>query len=133
MRLRLVPERSGTIRIVGLDYILNDVVAARKEFVRRGRRLNETQEQRSNAKPTYASNETFDIQVLPPMPLLDLEWRGVPETILSGEVVKMALEVRNKGKRDLGLLLVHLSHPGFFCFQEPDGADDAPASSYSMF
>lgn len=57
------------------------------------------------------------------MPLLDLAFHGVPESILSGQVVQTVLEINNKGNKGLTALRLKSSHPSFICIGNPEDMD----------
>ncbi|KAI8381466.1 ER-golgi trafficking TRAPP I complex 85 kDa subunit-domain-containing protein [Radiomyces spectabilis] len=118
LHLAIVPRREGSLKVTGLHYTLNDLVHSFRPFHKKGRRLNATKEQRMT--PTYAPDRTLDILVTSPMPLLDVAFHQIPETILSGEVVQAVLEINNRGHKGLTALRMKSSHPSFICVGQPD-------------
>ncbi|KAF7724948.1 Trafficking protein particle complex 8 [Apophysomyces ossiformis] len=119
--MAVVPRREGGILVRGLHYTLNGLVHTFRPFHKKGRRLNNTKEQRMT--PTYAADLTLDILVTSPMPLLDLAFHNLPESILSGEVVQAVLEINNKGNKGLTALRLKSSHPSFICIGNPEDMD----------
>lgn len=92
------------MRLIGIKYALEGVVRLRKSVYRETRRS-------SNSQPQY-----FDVEILPPMPLLDIIIPELPEAIMSGELVKLRFKLRNKGERGMKTLRVKSSHSSFFWF-----------------
>lgn len=107
--------------VTGLHYTLNELVHTFKPFVKRGKRLNRTKEERMSV--VYACDRSLDILVTSPMPLLDIAFHHVPETVLSGEVVQTVLEINNKGNKGLTALRLKASHPSFICVGNPEDMD----------
>ena len=64
----------------------------------------------------YASNQSMNLIVASPMPLIDIKTVGFPKTLLAGEVKKATLTISNKGQKALVRLRVRLSHPSFVFF-----------------
>ncbi|KAI8096946.1 ER-golgi trafficking TRAPP I complex 85 kDa subunit-domain-containing protein [Halteromyces radiatus] len=121
VNLTIVPRKEGSITIVGLHYTFNDLVHTFRPFNKKGKRLNNTKEERMTI--AYAPDRSLDILVTPPMPLLDLTFHNVPETILSGEVVQAVLEINNKGNKGLTSLRLKSNHPSFICVGHPEQMD----------
>ncbi|CAG8459139.1 6976_t:CDS:10 [Ambispora leptoticha] len=92
---------------------LNSIVRSRKTFAKRGKRLNNTKQQMMDV--VYASDRSLEVLVTSPMPLLEVAFHSFPETLLSGEVMRVVLEINNKGQTGLTDLQVKMSHPSFFC------------------
>ncbi|ORY43873.1 hypothetical protein BCR33DRAFT_785666 [Rhizoclosmatium globosum] len=110
LQLRVYPKAEGELIVQGLKLTLSDCVPVTIEFVKRGRRLNDTQKQRSG-DPVYAADNTLKLTVTSPMPVLDVLFHSFPETLLSGQVERTVLEINNKGHRGLKNLKIKLSHP----------------------
>ncbi|KAG1145052.1 hypothetical protein G6F37_002893 [Rhizopus arrhizus] len=119
--LAIVPCHKGSLLVTGLHYTLNELVHTFKPFVKRGKRLNRTKEERMSV--VYACDRSLDILVTSPMPLLDIAFHHVPETVLSGEVVQTVLEINNKGNKGLTALRLKASHPSFICVGNPEDMD----------
>ncbi|KAI9015852.1 ER-golgi trafficking TRAPP I complex 85 kDa subunit-domain-containing protein [Phycomyces nitens] len=119
--LAIIPRREGSIAVKGLHYTFNDLVHTFKPFHKKGKRLHSTREQMMT--PVYAVDHTLDIIVTSPMPLLDLAFHGIPETILSGELVQAVLEINNKGNKGMTALRLKSSHPSFICIGNPEEMD----------
>ncbi|CAG8787064.1 2327_t:CDS:2, partial [Racocetra persica] len=107
--LCVLPKKQGSIKILGLRYILNSIVHGVKKFSKRGKRLNDTNEQRMSI--VYAPDRSLDLLVTSPMPLLEATFHSFPEVLLSGEVKQVLLEINNKGQKGLTDLRVKMSHP----------------------
>ncbi|KAI7902118.1 ER-golgi trafficking TRAPP I complex 85 kDa subunit-domain-containing protein [Cokeromyces recurvatus] len=121
INLKIVPHHEGSIQVTGLHYTLNELVHTFKPFSKKGKRLNRTKEEMMSA--TYAADRSLDILVTSPMPLLDLVFHHVPDSILSGEVIQTVLEINNKGNKGLTLLRLKTSHPSFVCVGDPEDMD----------
>ncbi|KAI8335602.1 ER-golgi trafficking TRAPP I complex 85 kDa subunit-domain-containing protein [Blakeslea trispora] len=121
INLTVIPRHEGSIKITGLHYTLNDLVHTFRPFNKKGKRLNRTKEEMMSV--TYAPDRSLDILVTSPMPLLDLAFHHVPETILSGEVIQTVLEINNKGNKGMTALHLKSSHPSFICVGHPEEMD----------
>ncbi|KAI8994486.1 ER-golgi trafficking TRAPP I complex 85 kDa subunit-domain-containing protein [Pilobolus umbonatus] len=135
VNLAIIPRHQGTIQITGVHYILNGLVHTFKVFHKKGKRLNKTKEEMMSV--VYSDDRSLDLLVTSPMPLLDLTFHNVPETILSGEVVQTVLEINNKGNKGLRALRLKSSHPSFICVGNPEEMDkhiyeDNPNQSSNM-
>ncbi|CAI2163877.1 1745_t:CDS:10 [Funneliformis geosporum] len=111
--LRVLPKKQGTIKVLGLQYNLNSLIRGVKKFSRRGKRLNDTNDQRTSV--VYTTDRSLDLMVTSPMPLLEVAFHSFPEVLFSGEVTQVVLEINNKGQKGLTDLRVKISHPSFFC------------------
>ncbi|RHZ88011.1 hypothetical protein Glove_26g14 [Diversispora epigaea] len=116
--LRVFPKKQGTIKVLGLKYVLNSLIRGIKKFEKCGKRLNQTREQLINV--VYAQDRSLELTVTSPMPLLEVAFHSFPEMLLSGEVSQVFLEINNKGQRGLTDLRVKMSHPSFFCIGNAD-------------
>lgn len=116
--------------VKGLHYTFNNLVHSFRPIIKRGKRLNDTLEQRQSI--VYGEDYTLDILVTSPMPLLDVAFHGVPESMLSGEVVQTVLEINNKGNKGLTALRMKSSHPSFLCVGRPEEMDKSIYSSMLM-
>ncbi|KAI9496625.1 ER-golgi trafficking TRAPP I complex 85 kDa subunit-domain-containing protein [Zychaea mexicana] len=121
INLAIIPRKEGSILVKGVHYTLNGLVHRFHPIVKKGKRLNDTLENRRSV--VYGQDHTLDIMVTSPMPLLDLQFHNVPETILSGEVVQTVLEINNKGNKGLTALRLKSSHPSFICIGNPEEMD----------
>ncbi|KAI8068329.1 ER-golgi trafficking TRAPP I complex 85 kDa subunit-domain-containing protein [Gongronella butleri] len=119
--LKLIPQKEGSISVRGVHYTVNDQVHTFHAFEKQGKRLNDTLAQR--VTPTWAEDHTLDILVTLPMPLLDLQFHNVPDTMLSGQVVQAVMEINNKGNRGLTSLCLKTSHPNFCAVGHPQHMD----------
>ncbi|KAI9253330.1 ER-golgi trafficking TRAPP I complex 85 kDa subunit-domain-containing protein [Helicostylum pulchrum] len=130
INLAMVPRHEGSVQVNGLHYTLNELVHTFRPFHKKGKRLNKTKEEMMSVM--HAPDRSLDILVTSPMPLLDLNFHHVPETILSGEVVQTVLEINNKGHKGLTGLRLKSSHPSFICVGNPEEMDkDIYASKYN--
>ncbi|RGB32937.1 ER-golgi trafficking TRAPP I complex 85 kDa subunit-domain-containing protein [Rhizophagus diaphanus] len=116
--LRVLPKKQGTLKVLGLQYTLNSLVHGIKKFLRHGKRLNDTKEQRMSV--VYATDRSLDLMVTSPMPLLEVAFHSFPELLFSGEVTQVVLEINNKGQKGLTDLRVKMSHPSFFCIGDAE-------------
>ncbi|ORZ00797.1 ER-golgi trafficking TRAPP I complex 85 kDa subunit-domain-containing protein [Syncephalastrum racemosum] len=121
INLAIIPKKEGSILVKGLHYTLNGTVHIFRPIIKQGKRLNKTAEQMRSV--IYAQDHSLDMLVTSPMPLLDLTFHGVPETILSGEVVQTVLEVNNKGNKGMTALRLKTSHATFVCIGNPEDMD----------
>lgn len=133
----MVPERPGTIRILGVRYILNDIVQCRKVFNLRHRNATK------DYKPTAELTQHFEVVILPPMPRLDVSFVAqnagnrtneswFPDSILSGQVIGMSLLIKNSGEKEMAGLAVKTTHPAFFAFGDGSHSNHITKDSYRV-
>lgn len=96
--LSLKPVDRCKIKINGLIMDFNGVVPTRKLFNSRGKRLNSTKEQKIG---TFYSKAGYWFIVEDFMPLASCIILNDRETLYTGEIVKMNLEISNYGHKDL--------------------------------
>ncbi|KAI9228169.1 MAG: ER-golgi trafficking TRAPP I complex 85 kDa subunit-domain-containing protein [Piptocephalis tieghemiana] len=106
---RLRPTTPGSIRILGIRYVVCGVVPGHKKFWKRGPRLNGTKAERT--MQLYGPDRSLDLAVTPPMPLLRVEMHHPSSSLLSGEVSPGKMCLMNAGERALKDLYVSVSHP----------------------
>ncbi|KAJ3204257.1 Trafficking protein particle complex 8 [Entophlyctis luteolus] len=128
VQLKVFPKFEGELKIEGLKAILQNAIPLSVNFEKRGRRLNDTQAQRGG-KPVYAVDNTLNLTVTSPMPVLDVLFHNFPSILLNGQVEKFVVEINNKGHRGLKNMKVKISHPSFFEIGSPDQID---AGSYEI-
>ncbi|KAJ3311663.1 Trafficking protein particle complex 8, partial [Gonapodya sp. JEL0774] len=121
MSLRVYPKAIGSIKVAALAYTLFESIPTRHEFLKRGKRLNDTKEQRLGK--VYGPDKSLILEVMSPMPLLDVMFHAFPATLISGQVVRGVLEISNKGLRALSNLKLKTSHPTFVCVGAQEDLD----------
>ena len=113
MKLIITPKISGEICVKNLRYLLFGVFPTyfplKKRFTLHG-------------KPV---EEDIVLDIRPPMPVLNITIKSLPESLIAGQVFKTSIAVTNTGGRDLCSLKIILSHPHMFYFGE-DSDSDAP-------
>ncbi|ORY05323.1 hypothetical protein K493DRAFT_204561 [Basidiobolus meristosporus CBS 931.73] len=128
----ITPKKQGYIRIAGVHYTLNHVARGFKQFSKKGKRLNDTKEHRLGK--FYGQDNSLDMVVTSPMPLLDVEFRDFPNILFSGEVIQSTLIVRNIGQKGMKKINVKVSHPAFFHIGQPsaESTEDTSACKDSL-
>merc|ERR1719197_179870 len=121
VRLGVKPLAEGIIAITGASWTLHPLVHSVHDFTLHGRRLNETRKQRMTRE--YAFDQSLDLPVVGPMPLLQAVLEGLPNSLLLGQVVPAKLELTNCGRTPLTALRLRLSHPAFCVVAEESAAD----------
>ncbi|KAJ3184112.1 Trafficking protein particle complex 8 [Gaertneriomyces sp. JEL0708] len=100
IQLRLIPKREGDISIRGVHFTLGGVIPSYQEF--------------------GDHQQDFTITVTNPMPVLDVDLRNFPETMLAGEVREVDIILKNTGNRGLKNAWMKCSLPGFVCLAVND-------------
>lgn len=126
---RLRPTTPGSIRILGIRYVVCGVVPGHKKFWKRGPRLNGTKAERT--MQLYGPDRSLDLAVTPPMPLLRVEMHHPSSSLLSGEVSPGKMCLMNAGERALKDLYVSVSHPTMLRLgvNPPSTTEESPLSS----
>jgi len=104
-----------------MSYLLNGTIRSAKMFRKKGARLNDTADQRQQV--VYAVNQSLNLIITSPMPLLEVKWASWPKVLFAGEVRKVVLTLTNRGQRSLVALKVRLNHPAFFFFGNREELD----------
>lgn len=111
MKLIITPKISGEICVKNLRYLLFGVFPTyfplKKRFTRHG-------------KPV---EEDIVLDIRPPMPVLNITIKSLPDSLIAGQVFKTSIAVTNTGGRDLCGLKIILSHPHMFYFGEDSHSD----------
>ncbi|XP_068175680.1 trafficking protein particle complex subunit 8 isoform X2 [Antennarius striatus] len=129
-RLRLLPHRTGQLKIVGVVYNLAAgsvgetasgqhtlelmVVRGKQDLKVQGPRLNQTKEDKMLVR--HGPDLRLDPIITPPMPLLEVFFLQFPTALLCGEIRKAYVEFCNVSGVSLCGLRVVSTHPEFFTF-----------------
>ncbi|CAN9500793.1 unnamed protein product [Ophioblennius macclurei] len=131
-RLRLLPHRTGKMKIVGIAYELAAApgadtaqtepstafrtlaVRGRQDLHIRGPRLNLTKEDKMSVR--HGPDHRLEPVITCPMPLMEVFFLDFPTALLCGEVRKTMVEFGNVGAVALRGLRVASTHPDFFTF-----------------
>ncbi|KAL1917610.1 uncharacterized protein VTP21DRAFT_4003 [Calcarisporiella thermophila] len=116
IKLKVTPRKEGSVHILGMHFLLQGAIPGFRHFYKRGKRLNDTKQQRMGV--VYMPDHSLNLLVTSPMPLLNVTLHSFPDVLLSGEVTQAILEINNRGERGLTCLRLGLSHPGFLCVEE---------------
>ena len=115
--LTAIPLREGLLKIRGAAFLLSGKLWARVEFKMPPIRLNRTKQHREN--PSYEASNSLTLRIAPPMPLLHAEWKDFPQYLLSGEIRRCSILLKNTGKAPLTNFKLKVSHPEVFLFGPP--------------
>eukprot|EP01080_Neovahlkampfia_damariscottae_P003978 gene3978-7234_t len=115
--LQITPTEEGEIYITGIEWIISGSIRGTKVFKLKGRRKNETKQQRATI--SYEPDTRLNLMVISHQPLLDVSY-NFPERLWNGEIKKLTLEFKNVGKEKMKNLAMKLSHPNFMCFATND-------------
>ncbi|KAG9348071.1 hypothetical protein JZ751_004096 [Albula glossodonta] len=138
-RLKLLPQKTGELHILGVVYNLGTVPSAaegapvgdgltvrgRQDLEIQGPRLNSTKEEKTSVR--HGPDRRLDPIISPPMPLLEVFFINFPTGLLCGEIRKAYVEFVNVSKVPLTGLRVVSKHPEFFTF----GSQTAPVTPLS--
>lgn len=100
LRLKLYPKKEGTLKILGIRYLLCGIIPTYRAF----------------QNVVKGSVVPLAITVTPPMPVLEIAFHGFPDEILAGQVTRATLELQNKGGKSLQSLFLKSSAPSFCYF-----------------
>ncbi|KAF2350342.1 hypothetical protein FHG87_018902, partial [Trinorchestia longiramus] len=140
-------SRLGRILIEGLHYKLslapedgNDatsslpVITGKQAFSVKGPRLNNNLKNRSSV--TYAADRRLEITVVPPMPKVRVQFKGLPERLLCGQLVRADISIENVSDLPITGLYVASADPqhaySVFDRSQPGSISD-PSSSTSSW
>eukprot|EP00124_Ichthyophonus_hoferi_P004516 Ihof_evm1s508 gene=Ihof_evmTU1s508 len=112
--LSVTPQKIGKLVISGVEYTIGGLVRGRKDFVLKGRRLNKTKHDRLGVY--YSPDLRLHISVVAAMPLLELSYSSLPESVYAGEVSTTELRLSNVGLSPLRNLCAIASDPINLCF-----------------
>ena len=89
VRLGVCPNWEGELRIEGAGWTLNGSAHGSTKYELQGRRLNKTKAQRM-AK-MYAFDQSLNMPVIPPQPLMSAVVENMPESMLLGQVTEVTV------------------------------------------
>ena len=95
----------------GFKFTLFNTVSSVKQFLLNGR-----------------TPQQFTVNITQPMPILDIKYQGIPDTLLCGEIMNCVLEITNRGDKSLGKLGVKFSHASFLFIGTNDQLGKNPYS-----
>lgn len=91
-------KKPCTIKCSSVTYLLAGQVAFQESLVQKGRRLNDTKEQRVSSKPIYAPNNSLTVIVENAKPKLEAILKNEIRRLGLGEEVEAVIMIENKGK-----------------------------------
>ncbi|KAJ1977034.1 hypothetical protein H4R34_003744 [Dimargaris verticillata] len=111
--LTVVPREPGPFRVTGVRYLLMGIIPCAKQFVRRGRRLNASKDQRLGR--LYGPERSLVVSAQVEWPLVEVTMpQPFPETLQSGECHAIPLVLTNRGPDPVRQVKLWFSHPSFF-------------------
>lgn len=121
VRLRIDPFTMGDLRIHGIVWTLADVITGKRSFDLKGRRLNETKNQRISVM--HQEDRRMHIKIIAEMPRIEMELIDLPSHMWTGELKKCVLEIKNVGKLAMSNLYLKTSHPNLIEIGPPSKLD----------
>ncbi|KAJ1999237.1 hypothetical protein H4R26_005149, partial [Coemansia thaxteri] len=125
--VQIVPRRAGFVSIVGVKYLLCDILPTFKSLVLPGKRMNGTLEQRVGV--VHTPDTTLGFTVSPDLPRLHITVDDLPDTLMSGSMHRATLRVVNNGTLPCNSVVMWVSHPSFVGIMPPckiSCAEDTP-------
>lgn len=125
VRLKITPTQTGDLSIRGVRWKVLNNIHGFKLFQVRGRRLNDTKQQRTTIQ--YEQDNRLNLKVVAPTPLLDVKFTENIEVLWNGELKKTKMIVSNVGNADLINLKLKLNHPSIYYL-----SDDLSLNDYTF-
>ena len=107
----ITPLAPGDLKVESVHYRFSGEIEAEMAIQPRGRRLNNTDEERKSV--VYGEVKFLDVHVLPPVPRMRAELLEFPEQLRRGEARMVVLQLTNEGATAINSVQVHTSHPAF--------------------
>jgi len=117
LSLQIRPCRCGTLRVTGLRWRLFGQLWGSISFSAPGPLLQDTLEHR--ASRARGMDVKFVTRVVPELPLLEVEWEGLPEALFQGEVVKTFLRITNRGLAAAASVYAKSNLPSWLFMRDP--------------
>lgn len=117
LHLRIHPRRCGILRVTGLRWRLLGELWGSLVFQSPGPLLQGTLQQR--ASRARGPDVRLVSRVVPELPLLEVEWEGLPETVFQGEMVQAALRITNRGLAPAAHVYAKSNLPSWVFMQDP--------------
>ncbi|OLY81192.1 Transport protein particle subunit trs85-2 [Smittium mucronatum] len=127
LSIKINAPSKGTIYIKDVQYLLNGSILQKRSLSFNGARLNETSEQRSNV--VYKDEYYPCIKVLPSLPYLLVKMMDFPDSLISGQIIKSVISIKNVSNIPVDLIYIWTSHPSFFYV---DGANSKDSKNRSL-
>jgi hypothetical protein len=112
VRLSITALEEGELNIEGIHWQIEGLVEGTKKLQLRGRRLNDTKQQRLSV--AYEEDNRLSLKIIPAMPLLQVEMRDMLPVIYSGQLHKSVMVIKNIGSMGMKGLICKMSHPMLF-------------------
>lgn len=88
---------TSVIRLFGVSFRFHKFFPCTQSLERKGRRLHATKAHRLT--PTYASDTSLSLSIIPERPRLDVDLVGIPDRVFVGEEVGGIIRVKNPGRK----------------------------------
>jgi hypothetical protein len=124
IELGVRPLAAGTLRLIGVDWTLQNALRGSHTLALHGRRLNSTKQQRMGRE--YAFSQSLTLTVTKPMPVLRVGIKGMPASLLHGQTCCPTLHLKNDGSMAITGLHARVSHPAFCVLGVGAGAPPPP-------
>jgi hypothetical protein len=111
--LSAIPNRVGRYHAEYARWNLSDSLSVKYPLRRPGPLLHKTLKQRAHRE--RGDDKSLHFEVVPPHPLLNILFQGIPEDVLQGQIMRTDVILKNEGAAPAGEIYLKLSHP-CFCF-----------------
>ncbi|KAL9650734.1 hypothetical protein ABK040_001788 [Willaertia magna] len=112
IQLKVTPVKTGELQIIGLKWIIGNCIRGYKRFQVKGRRLNDTKQQRINVQ--YEQDNRLKFKIVDSAPLLRVNFTQDIRQVWNGEVCSTSMVITNDGRSSLKSLRVKLNHPSIY-------------------
>ncbi|OMJ30354.1 Trafficking protein particle complex subunit 8 [Smittium culicis] len=112
LSIQINAPSKGSVYIKGFQYLLNNTIPQSRSLALDGARLNDTLKQRTQI--VYKDQIYPQISVLNELPYLSIKLCNFPDSLISGQVVKVYISIINVGVVPVNFINIWTSHPNFF-------------------
>lgn len=115
--LSISPKTVGSYEVDSLGWNLSDQLTIRQSIQKKGPLLQRTMDQRTNR--IRGVDTSLKFEVVPAQPWLELDFEGLSEEVLQGQLLKSILVMKNRGAAAASDIYLKLSEPAFvFCIND---------------
>jgi hypothetical protein len=120
LSISLTIKQPCKVRCSSVSYLLAGQVAFQETLLLKGKRLNDTKEQRTSLEPVYATNESLAVTVEKAKPKLEAKVLNLVTRLGLGEEMEAEIVIENKGTVPLHNLRVIVNRPDMILTRSAD-------------
>lgn len=111
MKIEVIPYFEGDLKILGVEWLLSGIIQGKKIFNLKGKRKNETKQDRLGV--FYEEDNRLNLKIIPSQPCLNL-FMDFPSILYEGEYKQVQLVFKNDGLKSIKNIYLKTNSPNLF-------------------